>query len=98
MSTHHLQHALLRPPVLHILRAAGFHSTRPAVLDSLTELAGRYMEILARAVAAQCALHGRVDDPQLQDVREAMEEAFARLLTRFTDGFECHKARTGPRS
>jgi DNA-binding MarR family transcriptional regulator len=24
--------------------------------------------------------------------------AFARLLTRFTDGFECHKARTGPRS
>jgi DNA-binding MarR family transcriptional regulator len=23
-------------------------------------------------------------------------EAFARLLARFTDGFECHKARTGP--
>ncbi|RAL66677.1 hypothetical protein DID88_006359 [Monilinia fructigena] len=31
-----LHHALLRPSILHILRAAGYHSTRPSVLDTAT--------------------------------------------------------------
>jgi DNA-binding MarR family transcriptional regulator len=32
----------------------------------------------------------------MSDWSDADRLAFARLLTRFTDGFECHKARTGP--
>ena len=32
----------------------------------------------------------------MSDWPDADRQAFARLLTRFTDGFECHKARTGP--
>jgi DNA-binding MarR family transcriptional regulator len=32
----------------------------------------------------------------MSDWPEADRQAFARLLTRFTDSFECHKARTGP--
>lgn len=74
MSARTLQASLLRPPVLHILRAAGFHSTRSAVLDSLVDLAGQYLQILANAAAAQCAEHQRLDEPQLEDIRIAMEE------------------------
>jgi DNA-binding MarR family transcriptional regulator len=32
----------------------------------------------------------------MSDWPDADRTAFARLLTRFTDGFECHKARTAP--
>ena len=32
----------------------------------------------------------------MSDWPDADRQAFVRLLTRFTDGFECHKARTGP--
>lgn len=32
----------------------------------------------------------------MSDWPDADRQAFARLLARFTDGFECHKARTGP--
>ncbi|MGZ8749995.1 MAG: MarR family winged helix-turn-helix transcriptional regulator, partial [Pseudonocardia sp.] len=32
----------------------------------------------------------------MSDWPDVDRQAFARLLTRFTDGFECHKARTGP--
>jgi DNA-binding MarR family transcriptional regulator len=32
----------------------------------------------------------------MSDWSDDDRQAFARLLTRFTNGFECHKARTGP--
>lgn len=44
-------HHLLRPAIIHILRAAGFHSTRPSVLDTVTDLAARYLSLLAERTA-----------------------------------------------
>lgn len=73
-----LNTALLRPCVLHILRAAGYHSTRPSVLDTLTGLAANYLTSLANATVAHAALNQ--DDPELalepmiQDVRQAMDD------------------------
>lgn len=49
--TAHLHHALLRPAILHILRAAGFHSTRPSTLDTITDLSARYFLLLAQRTA-----------------------------------------------
>ncbi|KAL9100798.1 MAG: hypothetical protein Q9163_003864, partial [Psora crenata] len=39
--------SLLRPPILQILRATGFTSTKPSVLDTLTDLTSRYLILLA---------------------------------------------------
>ncbi|KAM3506790.1 hypothetical protein MY11210_007411 [Beauveria gryllotalpidicola] len=50
-------HALLRPAILQILRATGYHATRPAVLDSLTDLAARYMLLLCRNTAHHAAIN-----------------------------------------
>ena len=78
-----LNTSLLRPCVLQILRAAGYHSARPSVIDTLTGLAASYMTQLARATATHAALNQ--DDPELalepliQDVRMAMQD-FGLLL------------------
>ncbi|KAB8356619.1 hypothetical protein FH972_024197 [Carpinus fangiana] len=53
MSSHALHAQLLRPSVIHILRAAGFHSCKPSVIDALTDLAARYMFLLASNTARQ---------------------------------------------
>lgn len=75
MSAHHLQTALLRPPVLHILRAAGFHSARPSVVDSVADLAARFLTLLADSTAGHYGSHDGLDNgPQLEDVRRAMED------------------------
>ncbi|KAI9776570.1 MAG: hypothetical protein M1839_009474 [Geoglossum umbratile] len=73
MTPQNLNFTLLRPPILHILRAAGFQSTRPAVLDALTDLAARYMLLLAHTTAMQCAANSS-PVPTLQDVYIAMIE------------------------
>jgi len=76
-----LHHSLLRPCILHILRAAGYHSTRPSVLDTLTDLAARYMLLLAQTTASHAALNHT--DPELaleisiSDVRMAMQDCGA---------------------
>lgn len=73
-----VHHSLLRPCVLHILRAAGFHSTRPSVLDTFTDIAARYMVMLTESVVAHAAVNHT--EPELaleislQDVRMAMED------------------------
>ena len=78
-----LHHSLLRPCVLHILRAAGYHSTRPSVLDTLTDLAARYMVLLAQSAVTHAALNH--NEPELalevclQDVRMAMQDCGALL-------------------
>ncbi|KAI0136558.1 hypothetical protein BJ170DRAFT_677430 [Xylariales sp. AK1849] len=47
--SHTYYHALLRPAIIQILRAQGYHSSSPRTLDTLTELAGDYMTRLAAA-------------------------------------------------
>ncbi|KAL9087965.1 MAG: hypothetical protein Q9159_003320 [Coniocarpon cinnabarinum] len=47
MSSQALHSTLLRPAVIHILRATGFHATKPSVVDALTDLCVRYLLLLA---------------------------------------------------
>lgn len=70
--------ALLRPSVLQILRAQGYYGCRPSVLDSVTELAGEYMAVLARE-AHRNAEHNHPWDQNITipDVRQALEYAGA---------------------
>lgn len=67
--------SLLRPPILHILRAAGFHSTKPSVLDALVDITARYIMLLARNTAYYTIAAGdHFPVPQVQDVRLAMQD------------------------
>ncbi|PGH08473.1 hypothetical protein AJ80_07872 [Polytolypa hystricis UAMH7299] len=78
MSAHGLYHTLLRPPVLQILRAAGFHSSRPAVIDTLTDLAARYLVLLAESTVAHATNNHEHDPtPDLHDVLMALQDAGA---------------------
>ncbi|XWW92206.1 hypothetical protein V2A60_000129 [Cordyceps javanica] len=74
-------HALLRPAILQILRATGYHATRPAVLDSLTDLAARYMLLLCQHTAHHAASNhastSQADDFTLTDVRLALQDVGA---------------------
>ncbi|KAH7171194.1 hypothetical protein EDB81DRAFT_777916 [Dactylonectria macrodidyma] len=78
-----LFHALLRPSILQILRATGYHSTRPAVLDSLTDLAARYLSLLCQSTANHAA-HNQGDsaDFTVVDIRMALQDAGALLPER----------------
>lgn len=76
-SPHSLHHSLLRPCVLHILRAAGYHSTRPSVLDALTDISGRYMFLLATAAAKYSNSNQAELELNIEDVRMAMQECGA---------------------
>ncbi|KAJ5183875.1 hypothetical protein N7492_001491 [Penicillium capsulatum] len=78
MSGQNLHNALLRPPIIQILRAQGFHSTRPSVLESLADLTGRYIMILASSTASHAA-NAHPDDPSpaLEDIYQALQDAGA---------------------
>ncbi|KAF4287456.1 hypothetical protein CNMCM8689_008768 [Aspergillus fumigatus] len=80
MSGPNLHNALLRPPIIQILRAAGFHATRPSVLDTLADLTARYMMILASSVASHAA-NAHPNDPApapvLEDVYQALQDVGA---------------------
>ena len=69
-----LHNSLLRPPILHILRAAGFHSLRPSVLDTLTDIAARYISLLAESTAVHAASNNSLDSPTITDVRLALQD------------------------
>ena len=69
-------HSLMRPVVLQILRATGYHSAKPAVIDSLTDLATRYLDILCRETAAHAADNGSSLSPTIVDVRMALQDAY----------------------
>ncbi|CCU81218.1 Bromodomain associated domain protein [Blumeria hordei DH14] len=73
-----LHHSLLRPCVLHILRAAGYHSTRPSVLDTLTDLTARYLSLLAQRTITHASLAHPEPELGLQiyleHVRMAMQD------------------------
>ncbi|CAK7197522.1 hypothetical protein SEUCBS139899_000169 [Sporothrix eucalyptigena] len=77
--THQLPlfHALLRPCILQILRAQGYHAARVSVVDAFTDLAARYMTLLCETTAHHTAHHstelsGLV--PSVVDVRLALED------------------------
>jgi transcription initiation factor TFIID subunit 3 len=75
MSTATLHHALLRPAVLQILRAAGFHSARSSVVDTLTEITARYITLLASRSAAHAYQNHNDYTPDVTDVRLALGDA-----------------------
>ncbi|KAK7738510.1 hypothetical protein SLS53_006029 [Cytospora paraplurivora] len=81
-------HALMRPSVIQILRATGFHSARPAVVDSLTDLAARYLEILCEETARHASANtGEWDytgtvTPTIVDIRLALQDVGAFLPER----------------
>lgn len=77
MSANELHLALLRPPILQILRAAGFHAVRPAAFDTLVDLAARYINKLAVATASHAVSSHNEPVPTVSDVRMALMDAGA---------------------
>ncbi|KAK1768377.1 hypothetical protein QBC33DRAFT_534758, partial [Phialemonium atrogriseum] len=79
-----LFHTLLRPSVLQILRAMGYHSAKPTVLDSLTDLAARYLSELCHMTALYAAHNGSdsAAGPDVVDVRMALQYMGALLPER----------------
>lgn len=78
MSGPNLHNALLRPPIIQILRAAGFHATRPSVLDTIADLTARYMMILASSATTHAAnAHPHNPVPTLEDIYQALQDAGA---------------------
>lgn len=85
---HTLIHSLLRPAVLQILRATGYHSAKTSVLDSMTDLAARYLFHLCNLTVVFAAHNGSASDttgdlsPTIVDVRMALQRAGALLPER----------------
>jgi transcription initiation factor TFIID subunit 3 len=78
-----LFHAFLRPSIIKMLRATGYHSTSPAVLDCVTDLAVRYLSLLCEKTAAHAVHnHGDAGDYTVVEARMALEEAGAMLPER----------------
>ncbi|OQU94078.1 Bromodomain-containing protein [Cladophialophora immunda] len=77
MTSADLHTALLRPAVLQILRAAGFSSARPVVIDTVTDLAARYLLLLASSTAQNAFNTHNTFVPTIQDVRLALTQAGA---------------------
>ncbi|OJJ46195.1 hypothetical protein ASPZODRAFT_133195 [Penicilliopsis zonata CBS 506.65] len=78
MSGANLHNALLRPPIIQILRAAGFHATRPSVLDTLADLTARYLLLLGSSAASHAA-NAHPEDPNvvLEDIYQALQDVGA---------------------
>ena len=77
MSSINLQNALMRPAILQILRAAGFHNSSLAALDVMTDLAVRYLLLLASSTAQNAFNNHNGCVPTVQDVRMALLEVGA---------------------
>ena len=77
MSPNALQDSLLRPSILHVLRAAGFNATRPAALDTLVDLASRYIVLLATQTASHAFANHNDIVPTVVDVRMALQDVGA---------------------
>ena len=74
MSSENLHNALMRPAMLQILRAAGFHNCSGTVLDVVTDLAIRYLKLLGSSTARHAYSNHNELIPTVQDVRMAMHE------------------------
>ncbi|KAK6842102.1 hypothetical protein PG990_005910 [Apiospora arundinis] len=76
-------HALLRPAILQILRAQGYYACSPAVIDNVTELAGRHLTELADRTARFMETNSEATlQPTISDVRMAMEQCGVFTQTR----------------
>ena len=73
-TTSGFHHALLRPVIIHVLRAAGFHSARPSVVDTLADIAARYLILLASTTADYAQLNHWTVEPDATDVRMALHD------------------------
>lgn len=74
MSTNDLFQTLLRPAVLHILRAAGFNGAKPSVVDTLVDLTARYLTLLASRSAYNAYSNHNDLTPDISDVRMALQD------------------------
>lgn len=83
MSQNDLFHSLLRPAVLHILRATGFHHGRPSAVDTLVDLTARYLSLLAERTAYNAYSNHNHVTPDTTDVRMALQDC-ALLLPSLT--------------
>ncbi|KIW20931.1 hypothetical protein PV08_01510 [Exophiala spinifera] len=77
MTSADLHTALLRPAVIQILRAAGFGYAKPAVIDTLTDLAARYLLLLSTSTAQNAFNTHNTFVATVQDVRLALSQAGA---------------------
>ena len=84
IDTQTLHRQLLRPPVLDILRAAGFTRTRSAVLDTVIDLTHRYLTLLSRHTALHAQARGAgtssaAGEPEITitDIRKALQDVGA---------------------
>ncbi|KAI1376326.1 hypothetical protein F4677DRAFT_88606 [Hypoxylon crocopeplum] len=76
-TTSEVMHALLRPAIMQILRAQGYHTSTRDAVDTITELAGNYMTGIARSTALYATLNNETGFPGLPsivDVRLALED------------------------
>lgn len=90
MSTDDLFHTLLRPAVVHILRASGFNGAKPSVVDTLVDLTARYLTLLASRTAYNAYSNHNDLAPDITDVRMAMQDC-GLLVPTMTAGEELWK-------
>ncbi|KAI0896951.1 hypothetical protein F4806DRAFT_415701 [Annulohypoxylon nitens] len=80
LNAYELHHALLRPVVLQIMRAQGYHSSTPATVDAFTSLVAKYMMTISHRVAKIAVSrdeNGISCIPDITDVRMALEDCGA---------------------
>ncbi|KAH6637855.1 bromodomain associated domain-containing protein [Boeremia exigua] len=90
MSEHDLFVSLLRPAVLHILRATGFHYGKPSAVDTVVDLTARYLTLLAERTAYNAYSSHNDLTPDISDVRMAMQDC-GLLVPTMTAGEELWK-------
>lgn len=90
MSSNTLHDSLLRPAILHILRAAGFYAAKPSVLDTLTDITARYILLLASRTAENAIANHNTPEPDITDVRMALQDC-GLLIPSLTPGEEAWK-------
>jgi transcription initiation factor TFIID subunit 3 len=90
MSQNDLFLSLLRPAVLHILRATGFQHGKPSAVDTIVDLTARYLSLLAERTAYNAFSNHNDLTPDMTDVRMAMQDC-ALLVPTMTAGEELWK-------
>ncbi|KAL1795131.1 hypothetical protein ACET3X_006947 [Alternaria dauci] len=90
MSQNDLFLNLLRPAVLHILRATGFQHGKPSAVDTIVDLTARYLSLLAERTAYNAFSNHNDLTPNVSDVRMAMQDC-ALLVPTMTAGEELWK-------
>ncbi|KAH8732965.1 hypothetical protein GQ44DRAFT_696736 [Phaeosphaeriaceae sp. PMI808] len=87
MSSDDLFLNLLRPAVLHILRASGFHYGKPSAVDTVVDLTARYLSLLAERTAYNAYSNHNDPAPNITDIRMAMQDC-SLLVPTMTAGEE----------